>query len=376
MDEKLRKIILIALGGFVLLFLFLFIISSCSNKKIKPEDLELEIVKSATNYYNNHNDELPSVNSVISLPLSDLSNKGIIKDISKLVDKNTTCSGYLTIENNNNYYMYSPKLSCQSPNENYETNNLNDILLTSVVTNGNGLYSIGDSYYFRGDNVNNYIVFDGLLWRITKINNDNSIRLIEAGKRESVVWDDRYNSEKGTTTGINNYVYDNLSSRIKENLDNIYNNNDDVTYILSKSAKGYIKETSLCIGKRNGADSINDGSIECSSKVDNQYIGLLQLNEYIIASLDTNCINAASSSCENYNYLADFENSYWTLTANSENNSQVYKIYKSAETSTAANTGMARMVINISENTTVKGNGTIDDPFVVSGMSSDIRKLN
>ena len=374
MDEKLKKIIFIVLGAFVVLFLFLFIISSCSNTNYSPQDLESKIVDSAKNYYKNHDEELPSLNTVYTITLADLYNKGIIDSIDKLVDKNTNCSGYLTIENNNNYYMYSPQITCTSLNDTYETNNLKEILLENIVTSGNGLYSIGDSYYFRGDKVNNYIVFDGLLWQITKINNDGSIRLIEAGKRESVVWDDRYNSEIGSTTGINNYIYDNISSRIKDYLDDIYN--DGNTAVLSENAKGYIKETSLCIGKRSEEDSVNDGSIECSSRLDNQYIGLLQLNEFILASLDSNCINADSSACSNYNYLADYNTSYWTITANKDNNSQVYKIYDTPMISNANNTAMARMVINISENTSVKGSGTEEDPFVVSGMSSEIRKLN
>ena len=38
MDEKLKKIIYIVLGTFFILFLFLFIITSC-NKKLKPEEV-------------------------------------------------------------------------------------------------------------------------------------------------------------------------------------------------------------------------------------------------------------------------------------------------------------------------------------------------
>lgn len=375
MDEKLKKIIYIVLGAFVILFLFLFIISSCSNKKYSFKDLELQIVKNAKSYYKVHESELPSINTVLTVSLPDLTNKGIIGNINKLVSNDSNCSGYLTIENNNNYYMYSPQITCVNTEETYESKNLANILLENIVTSGNGLYSIGNSYYFRGDNVNNYIMFDGLLWRIVKINDDNSVRLIEAGMREPVVWDDRYNSEMSSTTGINNYIHDNINSRIKDNLEAIYNNTYIKKDILSDDAKGYIKETSLCIGKRSLEETTNDGSIECSQTIDNQYIGLLQLNEYIIASLDNSCINAESTSCSNYNYLADFENSYWTLTGNSENNSQVYKIYNTVTSSLASNSGMARMVINISENTNINGKGTIDEPYVVSGMSNEIRKI-
>lgn len=371
MDEKLKKIIFIVLGCFVILFLFLFIMSSCS-KKLTPEKLESEIVDSAKDYYYVHKDELPSKNMGITLSLADLSNKGIIKEVDKLLDKDITCSGVLTIENNNDYYMYSPSLSCTSPTNTYITHNLKDILLENVVISGNGLYNINDNYYFRGDNVDNYLVFDGILWRILRINSDNTIKLIEAGRREPIIWDDRYNEEMKSSTGINNYYANNLNSKIMQNLLDIYEGDT----VLTEDGKGYIKETSLCIGKRSLTETINDGSIECSVTVDNQYIGLLQFNEYMIASLDSNCIQTDSSSCRNYNYLAEFTNSYWTLTANSENTHQVYKINKTVMSTTASNSGMARMVINISENTNVTGEGTEENPYVVSGFSSEVKKLN
>ena len=375
MDDKLKKIIYIVLGAFAALFLFLGLISSCSNSKTyTPEQIETMMVDKTKYYYENHIDELPEINTDITLSLGDLTAKGIMGNITGLVDSNTNCSGYVTIENNNNYYMYSPKLTCTVGNGLYETNNLKEILLDNVVTSGNGLYNINNEYYFRGDNVDNYIMFDGLLWRIIKINADGTIKLFEAGMRTSVPWDDRYNSETSSTTGINNYIHNNINSRIKEHLDDIYNNNDD-NYILSKDAKGYIRKTSLCVGKRSLEDNINDGSIECSEKIDNQYIGLLQLNEYMIASLDENCTNAESISCSNYNYLADFDISYWTITANNENNSQVYKIYYTVTSSIASSSSMAKMVINISDNTNVTGSGTESDPYIVTGMSKEIRKM-
>lgn len=370
MDEKLKKIILIVLCCFVVLFLFLFLMSSCSSK-VKPDTLERMMVEETQKYYSYNKSELPEKDSVTTLSIADLVNKGIIKDLDKILEKDTTCSGTLTIENNNNYYMYSPKLSCNMGTDVYKTENLKELLLDNIVTSGNGLYSVGTEYYFKGDNLNNYIMFDEILWRITKVNSDNSIRLIEAGRREPKVWDDRYNSDITASTGINNFYLNNINSRILDNLHEIYDNED----VLSNDAKGYIKETSLCIGKRNLTDTINDGSIECSVKLDNQYLGLLQLNEYILASLDNSCIDANSNACRNYNYLADFPSSYWTLTANAENTNQVYKINTNIMATTASNTGMDRLVINITENTNVTGTGTEDDPFVVSGFKNELKEL-
>ena len=370
MDEKMKKIIFIVLGAFVILFLFLFMMSSCS-KKITPEKLELMIVDEAKDYYYLYPNELPGKNSVITLSLSDLVNKGIIKELDKLLEKDTNCSGTLTIENNNDYYMYSPSISCNTGTETFITVNLKELLLENVVTSGNGLYNIGNEYYFRGDDVDNYLMFDGLLWRITKINSDNSIRLIEAGRREPVEWDDRYNEITSTSTGINNFSANNLNSRILQNLNEIYENDA----ILSNDAKGYIKETNLCIGKRSITETINDGTIECSSTLDNQYLGLLQYNEYMMASLDNNCLQTDSVGCRNYNYLAEFNNSYWTLTANNENTHQVYKINKTVMSTDASNSGMARLVINISENTNVTGEGTEEKPYIVSGFENELKEI-
>ena len=375
MDEKLKKIIFIVLGAFVVLFLFLFLISSCSSKKYSYVDLESNIVKKAERYYKSHESELPEINTVLSLSLEDLSSKGIIDNVSKMVDKDTNCSGYLSIENNNNHYMYSPQLTCTNQNETYQSENLKETLINNVVTSGNGIYEYNGAYVFRGDKVDNYIMFDGLLWRIVRVNTDGSIRLIEAGRRNPVAWDNRYNTDAKATTGYNNYVTEGINCRIKDHLEDIYNNSDGKNYILSDNAKGYIKETSLCIGKRSMDDESKDGSTECSSRLDNQYIGLIQINEYLLASLDSSCINVTSNACRNYNYLAEFDNSYWTITGDSSSNSQVYKIFNTVTSSYASNTGMAKMVINISENTNVSGKGTESEPYVVSGMSSDIRTV-
>ncbi|MBQ3021254.1 MAG: hypothetical protein IJD92_03420 [Bacilli bacterium] len=368
MDEKMKKIIFIVLGGFVLLFLFLFIISSC-DKEMSIKNLEKMMVDNAKYYYKNHKEELPQNGNIKTVSLVELESLNIIDELETL-EEGTTCSGMLTIENNNDYYLYSPSLNCTSNTETYKTEKLKDVLLKDLTTTGNGLYNINNEYYYRGDNVNNYVVFDGLLWRATKINNNNSIRLLEVTKRESVVWDDRYNSEIKYSSGINDFISNGLNSRIKDTLENIYNTED----VLSNDAKGFIKATNLCVGKRSLEETINDGTVECSSIIENQYIGLLQVNEYLIASLDTNCINTESTACENYNYLAEIQNPFWTITASTTRSDKVYRINGNIIESTASNTGMARMVINISENTNVTGKGTEKDPYIVSGLKSELKK--
>ena len=77
MNEKLKKMFLIAIVVFVILFIFLFLITSCK-KKYTPKELELKITDSANSYYKRHTDELPESGSNMTLSLNDLVAKGII----------------------------------------------------------------------------------------------------------------------------------------------------------------------------------------------------------------------------------------------------------------------------------------------------------
>ena len=46
-----------------------------------------------------------------------------------------------------------------------------------IVTSGDGLYSRGGAYYFRGEYVNNYVKMDNSLWRIVKVTSDDNVVL-------------------------------------------------------------------------------------------------------------------------------------------------------------------------------------------------------
>ncbi len=371
MDEKVKKIVLMVLGVAAIVFLILFLTFGLK-KKYTPEEFDNVIVEKAKSYFEYNEDELPEKDSVKTLSLQDLETLGIIKSTEKMLSKDASCSGSLIIENNNNYYMYSTNLNCSYLGETYNTNNLKDLLISKKVTSGNGIYQLEDGYYYRGEDVDNYLIFDGILWRITKVNLDGSIRLIEDGRRSSVEWDNSYNADKEYSYGINSYIRNDIgiSSSIKQSLDSIYESED----ILTNAGKGFIKKTNLCIGKRSENETVNNGSIECSNLLENQYLGLLQLNEYFLASLDSNCTNINSTACINYNYLATLS-PYWTLTGNSENTYQVYKIDYTPSSSNASSSAMNRMVINISSNTTVSGEGTEENPYVVSGFDSTLKKF-
>lgn len=367
--EKLKKPMIIACGGFVILFIFMFIMSSCKKKDYTTEEFSSYLLDKAKSYYSNHKDALPQTDTgKTSLNITTL-----VEDQEDYIG-DTTCNGSIDVINNNGYYMYAPNINCS---DGYSSTKLSTHLISSLdtVTSGNGLYANYDYYIFRGDNVDNYVIFNDQLWRILRINSDGSIKIIEtdyivkskkgnlelkSSKRPSQVWDNRYNVDKGSTSGYNDFIHDGINSRIKDYLDDVYENE------YSEETKGYIVKQNLCIGKRSIAETNNDGSVECSNILSDQYLGLIQLNEYINASLDPACISAESVTCSNYNYLATFKTTFWSLTAVSENSYDVFKIGKRMTDATSSSTATPKIVLNLSSEVSfTEGDGTEANPYII-----------
>lgn len=353
LDKSLIKRLSIIIGIILIIFIIICIFVLVSNSKKSYEQIESMMINSAKAYYNEHSDELPQTdNGVVTISSEKLIENENLKPLNKLVkDKDAVCSGQVTVTKVDDYLLYSATLNC---GEHYETMKLKDVITKqeNIVSSGNGLYNINNAYVFRGDNVNNYVSFAGKEWHILRVNEDGTIRLLELTKRDKVVWDDRYNSEKQYNVGINNYHV----SRIKDSIDAIYDE-------FSDTDRAYLVKQNLCVGKRNGYEQDNSGSLECSNTIENQSLGLIQLNEYALASLDTACTSAYNPECTNYNYLTSLS-SFWTLTADNSTTHKVFKISGSAFTTNASATGQVRLVVNINANVNyVSGDGTYSNPY-------------
>ena len=107
----------------------------------------------------------------------------------------------------------------------------------NIVYAGDGLYPDGDGYRFIGKNVNNYLYYSGMMWRIVKINDDKSITLITEENVSSLVWGYETNSFE------NSYINEWLN--VKEGVENsgyFYNHlsNPD-NYLVNEEIKRLIK---------------------------------------------------------------------------------------------------------------------------------------
>ena len=156
---------------------------------------------------------------------------------------------------------------------------------------------------------------------------------------------------------------------MKEFLDRIYTKPEKKSGedILSNSDKAKLVSYTLCTGKKAGTSSDFTNSEECQEHLANQKMGLLTASDYVYASIDPNCSNITSKSCQNYNYLA-IDDDWWLATANSADNSSAYRVDRTGviKSDSASNYAIIRPVIYLNSNVLYKsGNGTEKHPYKV-----------
>lgn len=320
MDKKFLIIISVIIGLPIFIIIFLAIIQGCSNSKITYKEYEEKLKTVAEGYLSEGQLEKLSEGETIEIDLDELVKSGKIKSPEELVD-DKTCKGNITVrkngstikENDGGFFNYIVNLEC----DNYKTLTLNESLKKNIVTSGDGLYLDGDTYVFKGKNVDNYVNFFGTEYRIISIDNKGFFKLIKSEKESlNRYWDIKYNTETQSTSGKNIYK----DSEILQELVKLYLDSKN----FSQSAKRHIVSKNLCIDPRDMNDLSKTKKNECNTFLENQVISLIDVEDFSNASLDPECFNIKSKSCRNYNYLHGLHLDTWTHTAVSSNTYQVY----------------------------------------------------
>lgn len=361
LGKKKLYMIMGGIVGLVILIIIILLIYNAIFGKTSYKDIENKVLNAAKAYYSDNSTLLPK-NETEEVTTTDaaLTAAGYLKSMSELTKdmKGVTCTATVIVNYSGGEYRYTPLLDCGSA---YSTKTLTTYIKdneTRVYT-GAGLYDLNGELVYRGENPNNYVKFSNKIWRIVKIENDQVVLILNE-KNERTVWDDRFNTERNRNDGINDYSV----SRVYEKLTEIYKGNT----LFNKDTKNMLTSYSLYTGKRYEKDAYNDGSIEKATFVENQYIGLLPLYDYINASVDTNCTSATTESCRNYNYLNHFDYNWWTLTADASNSYKAYRISSDGTISSmrANSNGYARPVIHLAKDALYAGGtGTATDPYTI-----------
>lgn len=358
----LMKLAFIIVGIIVLLFVVLSIASG--GKRYSYEKIEKIMTNAAKSYFADYPENLPKTESqIVEVETPTLVQAGKMKDLNEYTKKGVVCTGKVSVAKTGNDYTYTPDLNC---GESYRSKTLANAIIddSPVTASGYGLYKLDDYYVFRGENVNNYVQLGDRIWRAVKLDTNRNVYLVtEEYSGYSSSWDDRYNTQTGYRTGINNYS----TSRLKDFLDEIYNDTkkDERTFTDSDRAK--LSRFDVCTGKKDANSKINNNSIECQTTEKSQILGVLTLSDFINASVDPNCTSGASISCQNYNYLVtDYK--WWTSTPVANTTSHAYSITGDGtiKKSICSSYNYVRPVIKLSSRTMITGgNGTEKEPYII-----------
>ena len=322
-------------------------------------EIEDIMVEATHNYYSDHKKNLPkNKNEIVNIKVDTLISGEYMKPIGEyLKDDEILCKGSVNVTNVNGKYRYVPLLDC---GDDYSYELMTDYIKkhNKIVTSGNGLYQNGNNYIYRGEKVNNYVSFSGKKWRIIKIE-DDKIYLILNDILEKNSWDDRYNKDRDSYEGINNYSV----SRIRDYLDKLYKGNS----MFGDKEKLLISTLNVNVTKVGEEDKYKYGDNANYVNLENQNIGLLSIYDYMNASLDEDCTYPTSPSCSNYNYSVKYDYNFWLSNVDKNTSYYVYitSLDQGAYLNRASGNGYVRPVIAISKDAIyVSGKGTSKSPYI------------
>ena len=277
-----------------------------------------------------------------------ITRKGEGKELKSEIMKNTVVTA-------------NPTLTTSSNN----TSDASGLYKSTATNTGN------PTYYFRGNVNNNYVSFAGQTWRIVRVNEDGTIRIVMQDGINS-------NTEYKFNSNYNNYTYMYYTnSQARTQLESWYQTN-----IGSKKdlAKNVVSGAYYCEqAKAKYSDSYTSGSatmttsdkytpdFKCSSDgngkgVVNANVGLLTYDEVVYAG--------GYYAQNNNNYYLYNNTYFWTMSPAgfSGSASNVWGVHTSGFiNSYAVNYTLAvRPVIILNADTLATGSGTSSDPFVIN----------
>ena len=353
------KVTLFGSVAFVMLFIIITIAIAVKivGIKITYEKLEERLENAALKFLTENPSELPNdTKPTIVINADTLIENKYIKELKKYV-KDPSCTANILVDYINKEYKYQAYLKCNK----FKTEKFIDTLKNNnkISQTGEGLYEMNNELVFRGQNPNNFISFADRLWRIVKVNKKWNIEIIVTTEKADIndEWDNRYNTEKESQRGINNF----LLSRAFTNIKNFYDNN-------LNNYQTFLTTYDLCVGKRLEESTDKNGNLECSEKIENQFIGLLPVYDFMNASLDGLCQTTISKECQNYNYLTDNKFKWWTMTGNMKTTFDVFYISGRGpvQSTYASMNAQNRFVVALNRDILFKsGDGTKSNPYTI-----------
>ena len=234
------------------------------------------------------------------------------------------------------YYSVSKGTIVQS------SSNLNEILTQPVnlVVDADGLQVDGNEYIYRGNPVDNYVYYSGLLWRMMSIDADGNIKMITDETVSVTPWG--YEGNDYETSIIRGYLNPQEG-----------NENTGIFYNTLEDPETYLVPTKLCADKATESTEV----LGCKLVVED-YVGLMDVNEYFFANGVESYLNIGTQQ--------------WSLTAKADDDTIFYihtlgGIGNNSESTTDKYSYGVRPVVTLKANTEITaGTGLKENPYRIT----------
>ena len=229
----------------------------------------------------------------------------------------------------------------------------------------------GTTYFYRGDVTNNYVSFAGLMWRIVRINENGSVRLLlNDGINNNTKY--RFNPS------INNYTYmyysnSDVERGIKRTVDTWYNNNLKTyenhiadtefceQYKVSPQTNYYTAGNETVVAKENYTSNFKCSTDKNGKGIITSKVGLLTYDEAVHAG---NYPGKSSTS-----YITNSNYTYWLMSPagafSSSAGAWSVNVDGSIYSYNVSYGSVVRPVISLKAGILATGSGTSDDPYVI-----------
>ena len=208
----------------------------------------------------------------------------------------------------------------------------------NITTINEGLYKEDNVYRYIGNNLDNYVIYSGRLWRIVSAE-DNKVKLITEDPQTSLVWSINTNYE-------NSYVRSWLNDE----------NNELKSFYESLSNTSYIVNTKTCI------DVVSEDSLKCEQVVEDK-VGLLSAYEYQKAGGEESYLNIGE---------------YW-WTSNTDKDNVAWYVYSKGSLNNTSYSGTTYYSYGVRPTITlngdievIRGNGTKETPYLLDKTTENI----
>lgn len=300
-----------------------------------------------------------------------------------------------------------------------------DFSKSSSLTNGIGLFYTEDTsytkdnktvYYFRGENVNNYIVIDGSRGRILRTTEDGNVKILfggdtftyntvtgnkavgfmygtdedegtltnndlyfkthqninnsEAIKKINESIPDKYKNIFVSSTYCNNRTLDKTVNKISD----ISGNTSHDIYVLDSSTLGYGTYNTVYYNL-NRIKNDKRPRFNCTRKDNNgNYVDYIESNGGLITLDEAIYSGIGYNDTENNSFVEDTltmtPNYYYHNSTTNEDYAGLFKIdeYKNIITAPVNESNYADIVLTLKGDIIIsKGNGTYDNPYIING---------